>query len=36
LLERIGVKLLRFWNTEVLGNLDGVLEAIRSEVLGRR
>ena len=36
LLERIGVKLLRFWNTDVLGNTDGVLETIFKEVLSRR
>ena len=36
LLDRIGVKLLRFWNTDVLGNVDGVLETILKEVLRRR
>jgi very-short-patch-repair endonuclease len=27
-LERNGYRVLRFWNNEVLGNLDGVLETI--------
>jgi very-short-patch-repair endonuclease len=28
-----GFKVLRFWNNEVIGNLTGVLEAIRLEIL---
>ena len=36
LLEHIGVKLLRFWNIEVLQNLDGVLTTILDEVQRRR
>jgi very-short-patch-repair endonuclease len=28
LLERFGYRILRFWDNEVLGNLDGVLERI--------
>ncbi len=36
LLECIGVKLLRFWNTEVFENLDGVLTTILNEVQRRR
>lgn len=28
-LEQSGFMVLRFWNNEVLENLDGVLEAIR-------
>ena len=31
-LESMGFKLLRFWNNEVLENLDGVLEKIRMEI----
>jgi len=34
-LERRGLKVLRFWNTEVLQNIDGVLESIRNELLNR-
>jgi very-short-patch-repair endonuclease len=32
-LERLGVRVLRLWNTDVLGNMDGVLKRI-SEAIG--
>ena len=32
-LKKEGFAVLRFWNTEVLSNLEGVLEAIRDFVL---
>ncbi len=32
-LESDGYRVLRFWNNEVLGNIDGVLEVIRSACL---
>ncbi len=32
-LESEGYRVLRFWNNEVLGNIDGVLETIQSAVL---
>jgi very-short-patch-repair endonuclease len=32
-LEVEGYRVLRFWNNEVLGNIDGVLEAIQSSIL---
>jgi very-short-patch-repair endonuclease len=32
-LESEGFRVLRFWNNEVLANIDGVLEVIQSEVL---
>ena len=28
-----GFRVIRFWNHDVLGNIDGVLEAIRQELL---
>ena len=31
-LECLGYKVLRFWNNEVVENLDGVFEKIRSEM----
>ncbi|WP_294258271.1 endonuclease domain-containing protein [uncultured Sphingomonas sp.] len=31
-LEGQGYRVIRFWNTDVLGNLDGVLEAIRLQL----
>jgi very-short-patch-repair endonuclease len=31
-LEANGYRVLRFWNNEVLGNIDGVLEAIASAI----
>jgi len=31
--ERFGYRVVRFWNNEVLQNLDAVLEAIRRELL---
>ena len=33
-LEQKGYRVLRFWNHEVLGNLDGVLEMILKEIKG--
>ncbi|WP_328278304.1 endonuclease domain-containing protein [Sphingobium sp.] len=35
-LEARGLSVIRFWNHEVLENLDGVIEAIRSMLLKRR
>jgi very-short-patch-repair endonuclease len=29
-----GYKVLRFWNNDVLGNLDGVLITIHAELVG--
>jgi very-short-patch-repair endonuclease len=34
-LERRGIRVLRVWNSEVIDNLDGVLERIFEEVRGR-
>jgi very-short-patch-repair endonuclease len=31
-LQSEGYRLLRFWNNEVLGNIDGVLEVIQSSI----
>jgi very-short-patch-repair endonuclease len=31
-LERHGYRVLRFWNNDVLGNVDGVLEEIRRAI----
>ena len=31
LLEENGFTVIRFWNNDVLGNIDGVLEVIRRE-----
>jgi very-short-patch-repair endonuclease len=39
IIEAFGYRVLRFWNNDVLQNTDGVLEAIRQELLiarGRR
>jgi very-short-patch-repair endonuclease len=33
-LEGEGYRILRFWNNEVLGNIDGVLEAIQHSISG--
>src|SRR5271163_4144954 len=33
-LESEGYRVIRFWNNEVLGNLDGVLESIRRALMG--
>ena len=33
IIERYGYRVLRFWNNDVLSNPDGVLEAIRQELL---
>jgi very-short-patch-repair endonuclease len=32
LIERFGYRVLRFWNHEVVENLDGVVEAIAEEI----
>jgi very-short-patch-repair endonuclease len=32
-LESEGYRVLRFWNNEVMGNIDGVLEVIQSSIL---
>ena len=32
LIEAQGYRLIRFWNNEVMENMDGVIEAIRSEL----
>jgi len=32
-LESQGFRILRFWNNEVLQNLEGVLEAIRANII---
>lgn len=34
-LQQYGYRVIRFWNNEVLGNLDGVLTRISIEVGGR-
>ena len=31
-LEREGFRVIRFWNDDVLGNVEGVLEVIRAEL----
>ncbi len=33
IIEKYGYRVLRFWNNDVLANTDGVLEAIRQELL---
>ena len=33
IIEQYGYRVLRFWNNDVLANTDGVLEAIRHELL---
>jgi len=33
-LEGEGYRVIRFWNNDVLGNLDGVLESIRRALIG--
>lgn len=35
-LRRCGFRILRFWNSEIYENLDGVLETIRSELPSQR
>jgi very-short-patch-repair endonuclease len=35
-IKSFGIKVLRFVNSQIRENLDGVLEAIRSEVIARR
>ncbi len=32
-IERFGYRVIRFWNADVTGNLGGVLEMIRQEIL---
>ena len=32
-MEAAGYRVIRFWNSEVFGNLEGVLEEIRQAVL---
>lgn len=34
-LESLGLKVLRFWNNDILENLDGVLMVIQTELLER-
>ena len=34
-IETQGYRVLRFWNHDVLRNIDGVLEVIQSEILAR-
>jgi very-short-patch-repair endonuclease len=36
IIENYGYRVLRFWNNDVLQNTDGVLEAIRHELLVAR
>lgn len=36
LIETCGYTVLRFWNTDVSGNIEGVLEAIRLELFNAR
>ena len=36
IIENYGYRILRFWNHDVLANTDGVLEAIRQELLSAR
>jgi very-short-patch-repair endonuclease len=31
-LEKHGYRVIRFWNTEVIENLEGVVDAIRREL----
>ena len=33
IIEKYGYRVLRFWNNDILANTDGVLEAIRQELL---
>ncbi|MEW6351084.1 MAG: DUF559 domain-containing protein [Thermodesulfobacteriota bacterium] len=35
-LEENGFTVLRFWNNEVLDNLDGVMEVIRAACIAKR
>ncbi len=34
-LEAAGYKVIRFWNNDILANIDGVLESIRQELIRR-
>ena len=36
ILENNGYKVLRFWNDEVMKNIDGVMEVIFREIEGKR
>jgi very-short-patch-repair endonuclease len=36
IIEAFGYRIIRFWNNDVLTNTDGVLEAIRQELLNAR
>ncbi len=36
IIEAFGYRIIRFWNHDVLANTDGVLEAIRQELLTAR
>jgi very-short-patch-repair endonuclease len=36
IIEAFGYRIIRFWNNDVLQNTDGVLEAIRAELLNAR
>jgi crossover junction endodeoxyribonuclease RuvC len=33
MLEQAGFRVVRFWNNDVLGNLEGVLEQLRESLL---
>ena len=35
-IESFGYRVIRFWNNDVLANVDGVLEVIRAELLSAR
>ena len=32
MMRNLGYKIVRFWNNDVLGNIEGVLEMLRSEL----
>ena len=36
IIEKYGYRVLRFWNNDILGDLDAALEAIRQELLVAR
>jgi crossover junction endodeoxyribonuclease RuvC len=36
MLEQAGFRVVRFWNNDVLGNLEGVLEQLRESLLIER
>jgi len=31
-LERLGFRVVRFWNNDVLGNVEGVIDQLRAEI----